>query len=210
MKELRVRGTGSFLLGSDKSAARPDRYTCHRHVPRRRGPISTSPEVTVSDHVQQLTDFKRALDHAAILATTDVSGRISYVNDKFCQISGYSREELLGQDHRIINSGYHPNEFIRDLWTTIASGKVWRGELRNKAKNGSIYWVDTTIVPFLDDRGKPFQYTAIRYEITERKQAEEQVRQQASLLDQASDAILVCDLEHCITYWNKSAERIYG
>jgi PAS domain S-box-containing protein len=160
--------------------------------------------------LKELADIKFALDQSTIVAITDQRGIITYVNDAFCRIAKYSADELLGQDHRIINSNHHPKEFIRNVWTTIASGKVWKGEFRNRAKDGSIYWVDTTIVPFVDKSGKPYQYVAVRHDITQQKLAEQHIRRQADLLDQAQDAILVRDLEDRIIYWNKSAERLYG
>ncbi len=139
--------------------------------------------------IREISDYKFALDESSIVAITDQKGIIKHANDNFCKISKYTREELIGADHRIINSGYHSPEFIRELWTTIAKGKIWSGDIRNKAKDGSTYWVETTIVPFLDEHGKPYQYVAIRADITQRKKTEEELSNNVYELQRSNDEL---------------------
>ncbi len=153
---------------------------------------------------------KYALDRAAIVAVTDQDGVITYVNEQFCQISQYSTNELLGKTHRLINSQHHPPEFFQKLWSDISSGQVWRDEVKNRAKDGSYYWVATTIVPFFGDQGQPTQYLSIRFDITDRKRVEESWQQQAALLEISTDAIMVRDLNSYVQFWNRGAETIYG
>jgi len=131
---------------------------------------------------RKLENIKFALDQAAIVAVTDVAGRITYVNHKFYEISGYSREELIGQTHRVIHSGFHPPEFFRELWTTISTGKIWTGEICNRAKDGHLYWVYTTIVPLIGADRKPEEYISIRFEITQKKEGERKLAESAAKL----------------------------
>jgi PAS domain S-box-containing protein len=140
---------------------------------------------------RELAAIKQALDEAAIVAITDKAGTITHVNDKFCRISKYAREELIGKNHRIIKSEHHPREFFIHLWHTIAQGKVWEGEICNRAKDGALYWVNTCIVPFLDETNRPYQYVSIRYEITQQKEAEAKLVSYAKRLEQSNE-----ELEH--------------
>jgi diguanylate cyclase (GGDEF)-like protein/PAS domain S-box-containing protein len=162
--------------------------------------------------LQELSDMKLAVDEHAIMAITDQRGIITYVNEKFCRISHYAREELIGRTHSIVNSGYHSHAFMQELWRTISWGKVWRGEIKNRTKSGTTYWVDTTIVPFCRGDERPHQYVAIRTDITARKKSEREVQRLAShlrtTLESITDAFLTLDRQWRFTYMNSESERL--
>ena len=135
--------------------------------------LRKSAEDQLRASLQELKQQKFALDQHAIVAVTDIRGRITYVNSKFCDISGYSEDELMGQDHAMLNSGFHPKGFFKEMYRTVAQGRTWHNEICNRAKNGHLYWVETTIVPLMSEQGKPQCYIAIRTDITERRAADE-------------------------------------
>jgi len=153
------------------------------------------------------TELRTALDTHALVSISDSRGLLIFANDKFCTISGYSREELIGQDHRIVNSGYHDKTFIRNLWETISAGQVWQGEICNRAKNGLTYWVDSTIVPLLDNTGKPRQYISIRRDVTIQKNSELKLIALRRALDASSEMIIITDPQGYIQYVNAALCR---
>jgi len=163
----------------------------------------------ISNALDSLRHHKFALDQHAIVGVADVKGKILYANDQFCAISGFSREELIGNDHRILNSGTHTKEFFREMYRTIASGAVWHGELCNRSKDGNLYWVATTIVPYLNSDRKPTEYISMRTDITARKKAEEDLRVAAVAFD-TSDAIMITDSKANIVRVNKAFQKITG
>ncbi|PZO39822.1 MAG: hypothetical protein DCF19_13085 [Pseudanabaena frigida] len=170
-------------------------------------------EENLKKTLMELEFQKFALDQAAIVAVTDLQGNITYVNSKFCEVSGYSQAELAGKNHRLLNSGYHPPEFFANLWQTIASGKVWRGEIRNQSKDGTYNWSDCTIVPLLDDLGSPMQYLAIRFDISDRKKLEETLRLQERAIAASHNGIVITDRRipsNPIVYVNSAFEKISG
>jgi PAS domain S-box-containing protein len=195
------------------SEGKPRQYVAIRAdiTERKRAESALKESLATSERaLKELADQKFALDQHAIVAITDVQGTITYVNDKFCSISKYSKDELIGRNHRILNSAHHPGEFFRKMYRTISNGKVWHGEIKNRAKDGSIYWVDTTVVPFMSAEGKPRQYMAIRADVTERKQAEDLRERLAVIVESSDDAIISKTLQGTITAWNRGAGKIFG
>jgi PAS domain S-box-containing protein len=150
-------------------------------------------QLETEEALKNLTTQQYALDQHAIVSVTNLKGEITYVNTKFSEISGYSNEELIGKDHRIVNSGHHDSQFFSEMYHTISQGDVWKSEIFNKAKNGDVYCLDTTIIPFLDNDGKPKNYISIHTDITERKIAEEKIKLAASVFTHARESITITD-----------------
>jgi PAS domain S-box-containing protein len=170
------------------------------------------------DHLNEtLTELnfqKHALDQHAIVSITDAAGKIIYANEKFGNISQYAVDDLIGKDHRVLNAGFHPREFFQQLWQTISSGKIWNGEIKNRRKDGTYFWVESTIVPFMDDQGKPLRFVSIRTDITARKEVDERLQDQRAFYEHISETLgeglYVQDVNGNCTYMNSEAERLLG
>jgi len=160
--------------------------------------------------LRNLEELKEALDQAAIVAVTDAGGTITYVNERFCCISGYAREELVGCNHRLVKSGHHPDQFFDTMWQTITRGEAWRGVVENRARSGDRYWLDTTIVPLLDAHRVPERYLAISTDVTERVRHEEMVHRLSSVVEQTADSVFITDRNGVIEYVNPAFEATTG
>ena len=200
----------TFSVLRDEGGAVFGMVRVYRDITRRK---KTEEELKASTKGQ--ADIQFAVDNSAVVAVTDAQGVIIYANDLFCELLKYSREELVGRTHRVINSGYHPPEFFQDLWKTITAGRVWRGEILNRAKDGVLLWAAATITPLIGADGKPEKYVAIRHDITERKRAEERLAATSAelqaILDHATHvSIISTDVEGVIQVFNKGAENLIG
>lgn len=172
---------------------------------------SNSAEISPEGNDQtSLSDFRNAIYKSSIVSRADKAGTITFVNDNFVQISGYSAKELIGQNHRLINSGHHPHAFWTNMWKTIATGNIWRADVKNEAKDGTFYWVDTFIMPFLNPDGTVREFLSIRNNITERKQHEEEIRQLSLVASKTSNGVTITDASGAVQWVNKSFTLITG
>ncbi|HAP02174.1 MAG TPA: hypothetical protein DCQ93_09655, partial [Bacteroidetes bacterium] len=170
--------------------------------------ISALKNITAKEYFSDALDsYRNAIDRHAIVSVTDQKGVITYVNEKFCEQSKYSSQELVGKTHAIVNSAYHDNAFFRNLWRTIGSGEIWQGEIRNRAKDGSIYWVNATIVPFLNENKKPYQYVAIRNDITQLKKQEQELE---NIFQLSQDLLCIATLEGRFLKTSNSFTNLLG
>lgn len=160
--------------------------------------------------VLSLSEQRRAIDNAVIVIESDLQGVILSVNDKFCEASGYSRDEAVGRDHRFLNSGHHPRAFFAAMWATLGRGETWQGEICNRSKSGGLFWVLATITPVFGADGKPLKFLSVRVDITRRKLAENVLAQQAQIIDQTHDAVFSTDLKGTLVSWNRGAELLFG
>jgi len=167
-------------------------------------------ERQLRNSLREIVDLKAALDEHSLVTVSDPEGNIISANDKFCAASKYTREELLGRNHRILNAGYHSKAFMSGLWTTILQGSVWRGEIKNKAKDGTFFWADTTIVPFLNAEGNPRQFVAIRTDTTLRKKAEATRDRLIAIIESTTDLVGISDPDGRLQYLNRAGRKLLG
>src|SRR5512143_810951 len=205
----RLGATARQIGAGDYSARIPIRASSPpelRETTRAFNSMSAALERLLTD----LNEQQKALDSAASVSESDLAGNITFVNDQFCIVSGYTHGELIGQSHRIVSSGLHDAAFFRQMWETISSGRTWRGEICNRARDGRLFWTATTIIPIKDDDGQPMKYLSIRFDLTQRKLDEAALSEEKErwrvTLQSISDAVIVTNDHSQVTYLNPAAE----